>query len=65
MREAELKHARIAMLAIFGALAQEIGILYISSSIYLVVLIQKKVVVESKKVLVIVLKVVVIEQLIF
>jgi hypothetical protein len=28
MREAELKHARIAMLAIFGALAQESGIIY-------------------------------------
>ena len=25
MREAELKHARVAMLAIFGAFAQELG----------------------------------------
>ena len=33
MREAELKHARVAMLAILGALAQEIGIFYITSSI--------------------------------
>ena len=42
MREAELKHARIAMLAIFGALAQESGINSSHSSKKVVVIIQRK-----------------------
>lgn len=38
MREAELKHCRIAMLAVVGALAQEIGIVvpgFVSYTMYL------------------------------